>query len=456
MTWTETLDWGTITATPSPGRPPASHPRDWSKFLGATEWCMSDGLAADDRVLMLRGRPMHELIRQQAPTLARQLTEIIAGEVDTYGRLPDLELQRDIVSLVELNLRLVADTLEFHRPPTAADMTVISAAAGRGAQDQTPLEDIMTAYHLGGRQATVALFADCDASDYADVLAAYSLFLEYNQVVSTVVCSGYSAGREMLRSQEQDARHAVVSALLNGERPMNAGALAGVRLASRYLVLTAAIGKHPEEADDKPFAAYASRSKLARIRTVLDGYAAEPALTVLDPAGGLILVPAPESTMDWDESRELVAVLSEAAGAPVWIAGQLADIEEVGATARLTQEVLDVVRLFGRGPGLYRLSDVLLEYQLTRPSQALTELARLLDPLEGYPDLLRTLEIYVANGLDRRRAAGLLHVHPNTVDYRLRRVVGLTGLDPVDPVQLQRIGAALMARRKIEKDFEGE
>lgn len=417
---------------------------------------MSDGLAASDRVLKLGGRPMHEILRNQAPTLARQLTEIIAGEVETYGKLPDLELQRDIVSLVELNLRLVADTLEFHRPPTAEDMALISAAAGRGAQDLTPLEDIMTAYHLGGRQATVALFADCDASDYADVVAAYSLFLEYNQIVSTVVCAGYSAARESMRSQEQDARHAVVSALLRGELPMNAGALAGVRLAPRYLVLTAAFGKHPEEADGRLFAPYATRTKLDRIRNLLDGVAAEPALTVLDPAGGLILVPAAEAMMDWDGARDLVAALSMAAGAPVWIAGELAEIEQVGSAARLTQEVLDVVRLFGRQPGLYRLSDVLLEYQLTRPSQAMTELARLLDPLEEYPDLLRTLEVYIENGLDRRQAAALLHVHPNTVDYRLRRVVSLTGLDPVDPVQLQRIGAALMARRKIENEREGE
>ncbi|ADD40110.1 PucR family transcriptional regulator [Stackebrandtia nassauensis] len=409
---------------------------------------MSDGHGVGNRVLMLGGQPLHQMLRLRAPELARQLTEIIAAHVTTYNNLPDEELQRDIVSLVELNLNLVANTFEHHSPPKPEEMELLWAAAGRGAQDLTPLEDIMTAYHLGGRQATVALFADAAPEDYGDIVEAYSLLLKYNQVVSTVVCEGYMVARESMRSQEQDARHAVVSALLNGERPMNAGALAGVRLASRYLVFTAAIGKHPDEADDKPFAVYAGRSKLDRIRTVLDGFASEPALTVLDPAGGLILAPASDSMMDWKGARELVAVVGQAAGAPVWIAGQLATIEEVPAAARLTQEVLDVVRLFGRPPGLYQLSDVLLEYQLTRPSHAMEELASLLDPLAEHPDLQRTLEVYVENGLDRRQAAALLHVHPNTVDYRLRRVVALTGLDPVDPVQLQRIGAALAARRK--------
>ena len=87
--------------------------------------------------------------------------------------------------------------------------------------------------------------------------------------------------------------------------------------------------------------------------------------------------------------------------------------------------------------------------RLSRPSEALTGLAGLLDPLLGNPDLLRTLKAYLDTGLDRRRTAELLHVHPNTVDYRLRRAVALTGLDPVDPDQLQRIGAALAARRTL-------
>ena len=55
-------------------------------------------------------------------------------------------------------------------------------------------------------------------------------------------------------------------------------------------------------------------------------------------------------------------------------------------------------------------------------------LAGLLDPLENNAELLRTLERYVALDLDRRRTAADLHVHPNTLDYRLRRVEALTGL----------------------------
>ena len=69
-------------------------------------------------------------------------------------------------------------------------------------------------------------------------------------------------------------------------------------------------------------------------------------------------------------------------------------------------------------------------------SPRLAELARqrALGPLEEYAerrgsDLIDTLEVFLDADLDRRRAAERLHVHPNTLDYRLRRVAELTGLD---------------------------
>nr|WP_240973499.1 helix-turn-helix domain-containing protein [Nonomuraea sp. FMUSA5-5] len=232
--------------------------------------------------------------------------------------------------------------------------------------------------------------------------------------------------------------HATVAALLAGDR----AALAGVRLPPRYLVLAVAAGRHPDE--DGPGAPVAGRRKLHRLRTALQRYAAEPVLPALDPTGGLVLVPVQGAE---PEPGELAEVAGKAAGVPVWLAAECAPPQRVPAAARLVEEVLEVVRVFEQPPGGYRLADVLLEYQLTRSSQATALLAGLLDPLLDNPDLLRTLTAYLDTGLDRRRTAELLHVHPNTVDYRLRRVVVLTGLDPMDPAHLQRIGAALAARR---------
>ena len=46
------------------------------------------------------------------------------------------------------------------------------------------------------------------------------------------------------------------------------------------------------------------------------------------------------------------------------------------------------------------------------------------------PDLVRTLDVSYRNDMNRLRAAVALHIHPRTLDYRLRRVREVTAADP--------------------------
>ena len=58
-------------------------------------------------------------------------------------------------------------------------------------------------------------------------------------------------------------------------------------------------------------------------------------------------------------------------------------------------------------------------------------------------DLLATVATFVALGRDRRRAAERLHIHPNTLDHRLRRARELTALDLDDSDDLATMVLAL-------------
>jgi sugar diacid utilization regulator len=171
---------------------------------------------------------------------------------------------------------------------------------------------------------------------------------------------------------------------------------------------------------------------------------------LLDPVGGAVLLPSePEGAQQYaDRLPDLVRALTTAAGADVTAGGAVAHgLADITRAAAQAQDVVRLARVLGRPPGGYQLRDVLLEYQLTRPSDAQSDLARLLDPLDRNPDLPLTLEVYLGHDLDRRKTAAALHVHPNTLDYRLRRIVELTGLDPSTTRGLQLLGAALAARR---------
>jgi sugar diacid utilization regulator len=171
---------------------------------------------------------------------------------------------------------------------------------------------------------------------------------------------------------------------------------------------------------------------------------------LLDPVGGAVLLPAASEDAPSLAERlpELAASLTASAGAHVTAGGAVAHgPDDIPRAAAQAQDVLRLARVLERPPGGYLLRDVLLEYQLTRASDAQGDLAQLLDPLDRNPDLPLTLEVYLDHDLDRRKTASALHVHPNTLDYRLRRIVELTGLDPSTTRGLQLLGAALAARR---------
>jgi len=129
-------------------------------------------------------------------------------------------------------------------------------------------------------------------------------------------------------------------------------------------------------------------------------------------------------------------------------------------------DLLDELRVLvelGRGKGLtgeIRPEAFLTELLLAR-SPRLARLARrrVLGPLESYRDsrstnLVATLATFVECDLDRRRAAARLHVHPNTLDYRLRRIAELADLDLGRPQDITTVTLAL-TQRELEGHLDG-
>jgi DNA-binding PucR family transcriptional regulator len=90
------------------------------------------------------------------------------------------------------------------------------------------------------------------------------------------------------------------------------------------------------------------------------------------------------------------------------------------------------------GPGNVTLFERLGVYRLIYAAEQLPELRTFLEealgPLQEYDrqhgaDLVRTLEAFFAANCSPKEAAALLHVHRNTVLYRLERITEITGLD---------------------------
>jgi hypothetical protein len=393
--------------------------------------------------LSVAGRPVAGYLRARVPSLTRRVVDRLRAELAVYAELPHEEVAGDIADVVQHNLRLFADVLERRGQVEDDRFALQRDSAAQRAEEGVPLDAILSAYHLGTEMSWNEITAGVGPADLADLREMLSHMLAFQRRLVSEVTAAYLETRQVLDVQQHHDRHSLMSALLAGDPP---GHPSGTRPAPLYVVITLTLGRHPDESRPGPRARVAARRKIRRVQSTFDRFAGEPALTALDGFGGTALLPVGSPPV-WEDLCGLVARTARSADVSITAAAAVAEPAGVPAAVAQNTEIVELVARTGRPPGLYRLSDVLLDYQLSRPGEALIALACLLRPLESKPELLQTLETYLREDLDRRLTAAALHVHPNTVDYRVRRITQLIGLSPARAADLPRINAALVARR---------
>ncbi|MGI5218477.1 PucR family transcriptional regulator [Nocardia sp. CA-290969] len=234
---------------------------------------------------------------------------------------------------------------------------------------------------------------------------------------------------------------ALAATLLSGRSAAMAARAAGIVVADSYHVLavdiavSAAVGEHHGPGSDRP-------------GTDIAGLIDPGALAHRTAHGTTVLLPAGTGRV----VDTLTDLMAPAVGAPVSAVVAEAAPADIPQAAEQVWEVMDVVRRLHLPAGVYRFDDLALEYQLTRPGPGRDQLGSLLDPLDGHPELTRTLRTHIANNLNRQRTARTLHIHPNTVDYRLKRIGELTGLDANEAPGLWYLRSALVVRGYAEAE----
>ncbi len=130
------------------------------------------------------------------------------------------------------------------------------------------------------------------------------------------------------------------------------------------------------------------------------------------------------------------------------------------ATSPLSEvaDALDLARRISRAAPLRRASarprphttsDVFVELALADTPFVDAWLRTVGRSLRSGPDLLLTLDAYYRHDMHRGATAAALNVHPRTLDYRLRRVRELTGIDP-GSTRGVRVFSSIVTRRLSE------
>ncbi|MFF2009835.1 PucR family transcriptional regulator [Streptomyces sp. NPDC058195] len=366
---------------------------------------------------------LHARMAARAGGLTAVVVARCAAEAPFYGALPPATLQgevaRSVAAVHALFLRALREG--GGGPIGPGDLTRLIEWSARRAEERVPLEAVIAAYLIGAEVWWQTL---TEVAEPGELAGAGGALLACLHTALPAVVLAHQNAQEDVHSEDRRARRALLGALLAGQPYEELAGVARVAVAGEYEVVALAFESDPP-------------SRL--VQSSLDAFTGIPVL--MDHVARIALLPGGADVPG------LVARLEKDVGQPVRGAAARARVPAaVPPAAREAVRVLDLVRRLGRPPGCYRLDDVLLEHQLARPGDGLVRLAAKLDPLEEHPYLLETLRVFVERGHNRRRTALELCVHRNTLDYRLRRVGALTGLDLAVPAQARLLQAALVAR----------
>ena len=116
---------------------------------------------------------------------------------------------------------------------------------------------------------------------------------------------------------------------------------------------------------------------------------------------------------------------------PCAVGAAIGDIGDLAGTLEWARQVCRVAPLDTLPATVYYRTDLFAELGVARVPRVEEWLRDVAGQLAGGPQLVSTLAALYRTGMSRTLTAAALGIHPRTLDYRLRRVQELTGLDPV-------------------------
>lgn len=359
--------------------------------------------------------------------LAELMLETFRAQIPGYARLPESVVHGQVLEVIRENVDLCLDWVAGEGEPDAADFDDFRESATNRATEGMPLEDLLRAYRSGGTAAWRVLVAEA-APDERDALPyAAELVMSYLDKVSGIVASAYLEERQHLVSEHERGVRALLDVLLDGETlttdHLATAARLGLSVGGRLVAFAVAL----PGADASDHARAAAGLRTAGALAVTEGHRVV-GLAAPGRISSGVLPPGAVAVVDAEVARDDLPA-------------SLADVG-LGMDIALRDELTGVVAL----------QDLALDLLLARSPRVAADLrGRVLGPLGpsnggSRGDLLQTVSTYVKLGCNRQRTANRLHVHPNTLDYRLRRARVLTGLDLDNPEDLATMVLALHDR----------
>ena len=409
------------------------------------------GMTDHDTVRAERARILSTLLgRIDALTAAG--VAAIRAEIPAYGAERDERFLADLASQVRLVYSTGLSAMLQERPLAPEDIAFVRGAAMRRAEIGFGLEDYLAAFRVGQVtlwEAMVACGTETPEGREAALTLAAPLIRLIN-FASTHAGQGYVEFQQYVVADADRERRDLLELLLAGELPARGplNALAkthGIGFDTPMLVVAAAAvgpGVSPEVTQAASIAI--ARSGLSESALVVVRQGEIVAVPVLRPGA--------EPSQLCARIEALQVRLAEQ-GTPLavgvsTVASGVADVSRAYAEARAARRFLagdaGVVAI----PQLTPFEYLVLHADETAHRVVDAKLGAFLDDdLSRGGVLSSTVQAFARADLNLRAAAKALHVHPNTAQYRLRRIEERTGRNPRRIADLLDLLVAIALRR---------
>ncbi|WP_027008353.1 PucR family transcriptional regulator [Conexibacter woesei] len=374
-------------------------------------------------------RPWHALpddlgalVCAAIPAIADELVDVLGPAIPVYRTLEG-PFGRDVVKAVADALHDFAGVIEQRPPTVGADRALYVAVGERWFRSGHSLDELQAGYHLGARVVwrRIAAVATAARAEAATIGVLADALFAYLDEIAAVTVEGFVAAQAAAAGEVERRRARLLGCLVSDPQPERAvlerAALeAGWPLPRALAIVALGTDAAPRRLPSDVLAGVVDGvaclvvpdpdgpGRRAPLEAALAGHAA-----ALGPT-----TPPEHAARSWTRARALHALLPD--------------------------------------PGLHVADDHLLELLLAEDPSLVDDLARLrLAPLAGLPPRSRqtlheTLLAYLRHRGNGPRMAADLHVHPQTVRYRLARLRELLGDALDDPEARFELEVVLRAR----------
>jgi hypothetical protein len=378
---------------------------------------------------------LFKVLRRRIDGNARRAVDVYQAELPDFRSVAaDGAVHDEMVEFAVLLRRREVELGASDQPFTAGDLAVLRAfGEARGAAGVS-LKSQQQVLALHSMLTLREIHEAAGADDSGDLMHMLGWLPANGLAAQNAYTEGFLESQKRLVSVVNRVQALARMLLAGNPAAATAAAGLGFSVASHYLVTVVRVPGLPfDSVDDR-------RDEIVDL--ILKRYRIP--VTWHEPEEFIALLPTDDAHAPVEE-RALVLVRDFAAmiGRPCSTGAACGRRQALADSLGAAREVSRVAPVEAVPRRVHVMSDVFVELGVARMPAVEEWLRGFGQKLSAGPDLVATVDAFYQHGMNRLRTAAALHIHPRTLDYRLRRVCELTGLDPGSVRGVRTLSAAV-------------